>query len=163
MVGNDGSDITDMVLASPNYNFILVAYNLEKSDLSQQEKINQMASYCQSKGFPFYCLTADGEEGIEKFIEKTNAPYPFYNTDEITLKTIVRSNPGLVLLKEGTILGKWHYNDIPEIENTTKNFTQLLITDYKRKGDKYYIYTLVLLGAFLSSFYVLIRKNITHK
>lgn len=160
IVGNDGSDITDMVLASTNYNFLLVAYNLEKSSLKNQEKINKLAAYCQSMGYPFYCLTADGEEGVDKFISKTRATYPFYTTDEITLKTMVRSNPGLILIKEGTLLEKWNHNDIPEIENLSENITHQVISEYKKTGDKYYIYTLILVVAFLGSTYLLVRQKL---
>jgi triosephosphate isomerase len=39
--------------------------------------------------------------------------YPYFTTDETALKTVVRSNPGLVLLKEGTVVNMWHHNDVP--------------------------------------------------
>ncbi len=164
LLGSDGSDITDMVLASSNYNFLLIAHNLDKSDKKNQKEINNLASFCQSKGYSFYCLTATGDEGIETFKKETNASYEFYHTDEITLKTIVRSNPGLILLKEGAILGKWHSNDIPSPDELDENITHQLVTDYKKKADKYYIYTLILLSAFISSTYLLIRrKMLTNK
>ncbi len=56
--------------------------------------------------------------------EKTNATYSFFNTDEITLKTIVRSNPGIILLKNGTILAKWHHRNIPSNEDILKDFIE---------------------------------------
>ncbi len=69
----------------------------------------------------FICITASPESQIEEFVERTGAGYQFYHGDEITLKTVIRSNPGLVLLKEGTILGKWHYRNIPHTDELKEN------------------------------------------
>ncbi len=61
-----------------------------------------------------------GEEEMKnpKIAEKSALPFSFYFTDEITLKTIVRANPGVVLLKKGTVINKWHFNDVPKMFNT---------------------------------------------
>lgn len=58
------------------------------------------------------------EQQIPEEVEGSNSGFaiPFYTSDEVTLKTIVRANPGLLLLKKGVIVGKWHYNDFPELE-----------------------------------------------
>ena len=66
-------------------------------------------------------MTASSDEMIEEFRHEVQAAYPFYFTDETTLKTIVRSNPELLLLKRGTIIGKWHYNDFPTFEEIKQN------------------------------------------
>ena len=57
---------------------------------------------------------------MDNWSDNTGAEYPFRVADEVLLKTIIRSNPGLLLLKGGTILGKWHYNDIPTEEKVKK-------------------------------------------
>lgn len=119
---NEGDDITDLVLEDENYNFLLVAYNLKESSTTAQKRINELAEYCNKNDYLFICLTSSISEDIENFKNLTKAPYEFYNTDEITLETIIRSNPGLVLLKNGTIIGKWHYNDIPTIKELTENY-----------------------------------------
>ena len=78
------------------------------------EDINQLANYCLDReNCSFICLTASLDQQIQQFKKETDAPFTFYNTDEITLKTIIRANPGLLLLKRGTILDKWHHNDLP--------------------------------------------------
>ena len=77
-------------------------------------KINRLAEYCsRSNQCSFMCLTASLEDQIKKFKKQNGAEFPFYQSDEITLKTIVRANPGLILLNHGTIHDKWHNNDIP--------------------------------------------------
>ncbi len=61
----------------------------------------------------------DVEEQVKTSVQKQIKPlsFKFYICDPITLKTIVRANPGLVLIKEGTIINKWHFNDFPKKED----------------------------------------------
>ncbi|KAF0235705.1 MAG: DoxX family [Prolixibacteraceae bacterium] len=118
----EGENIIDFFIHDENYVFMLVAYNLEKSSRKPQEKINNLANWAAEKGFSFICLTSSLSGQSEAFAAETGAPYEFFNCDEITLKTIIRSNPGLVVLKSGTIVGKWHYNDIPTPEEFKEEF-----------------------------------------
>ena len=101
---------------------MLVAYNLEKSNRKNQENINELANWALGEGLSFFCLTSTLPDESRVFAEETGAPYEFFNCDEITLKTIIRSNPGLVVLKAGTIVGKWHYSDIPAPEEFKAEF-----------------------------------------
>ncbi len=159
IISEDGTEITDIVLSSENYNFLFIAYNLKTAKRNNIDKINELADYCYQMGYPFYGLTASGNEDVSNFISETNAIYEFYNTDEITLKTIIRSNPGLVLLKNGTVIDKWHINDIPNINELSENLIHQSITKYKTKADKYFIWTLILLSCFIVSLYLLVRKR----
>ena len=70
----------------------------------------------------FIGLTSTLPEQSTEFAAENGVPYEFFNTDEITLKTMIRSNPGLVVLKNGTIVAKYHYNDIPTPEEFQKEF-----------------------------------------
>lgn len=106
-------DITDIVLADTSYTFLLIAPYLEKASDATFGNIARIYEYALDKGYKFYCLTASGKEAIGRWSDLTGAEYPFCNTDATTLKTIIRSNPGLVLLKNGTVVGKWGYNDLP--------------------------------------------------
>ncbi|MCD6345877.1 MAG: DoxX family protein [Bacteroidales bacterium] len=108
----DGIDVTDKVLNS-NYTFLLIAYDLEHSKITHQTEINDLAEYLLVSGYDFMCITSASDEQIQDFQIKTNAPYPFFRMDPVTLKTIIRSNPGLVMLKRGTILNKWHHKHLP--------------------------------------------------
>jgi len=160
---SDGNEITDIVLSSDNYNFLMVSYNLEKADRSKIDKLNEIADYCNQKGFSFYCLTSSTDDDIARFAEETGAHYDFYNTDEITLKTMIRSNPGLILLKEGTIVDKWHYNDLPDPLKLDDTLLQQSISKYAKKMDQYYILTLILFGIVLIGGYLSVQKWITSK
>ena len=117
---DDGEDITEQVLNDEGYTFLLVAPHLEQADDSQLDEINQMYEYSQDYGYPFYCLTASTGRAITRWRETTGAEYPFCNTDDITLKTVIRSNPGLLLLKNGTVIRKWSHNTLPSEEELTK-------------------------------------------
>lgn len=111
---DDGENITEQVLGDEGYTFLLVSPHLEQADDSQLDQINQLYEYSQDNGYPFYCLTASTGTAISRWQDTTGAEYPFCQTDDITLKTIIRSNPGLVLLKEGTVIRKWSHNSLPE-------------------------------------------------
>ena len=112
----DGEDITEKILSDKGYTFLLIAPHLEQADDSRLDEINQMYEYSLDNGYPFYCLTASGEKAIEKWRDLTGAEYSFCQTDDITLKTIIRSNPGLVLMKDGKVIRKWSHNNMPEEE-----------------------------------------------
>jgi uncharacterized membrane protein YphA (DoxX/SURF4 family) len=118
----EGEDVKDFFLYDKNYVFMLIAHNLEKSSRKPQEKINKLAGWAAENGISFICLTSTLPDQSSVFKEETGAPYEFFNCDEIVLKTIIRSNPGLIVIKNGTVLGKWHYNDIPAPEEFKKEF-----------------------------------------
>lgn len=115
----EGVDMTDVILEKNGYTFLLIVTRLEQANWSEVEKIKSLASYARKNAFGFICLTASTEEQIEKYTEKYRLNFPCALTDEITLKTVVRAKPGLVLMKDATILGKWHYNDFPAEKDLT--------------------------------------------
>lgn len=112
----DGEDITDEILSHRGYLFLLISPHLAMADDSNFGAIDQLYEYAQQEHVPFYCLTASTDKEISHWQNITGAEYPFYQTDETTLKTIVRSNPGLLLLRDGTIIGKWSHNRLPEAD-----------------------------------------------
>ncbi len=117
---SDGEDYSDYFLNEKKNTFVLIAYNLDKSSKKNQEKINELAREVLNKGDNFICLTSSTSEEIIEFETNYNPPYQFYLCDEITLKTIIRSNPGLMLIREGTVIDKWHWRDIPKIGEAKK-------------------------------------------
>ncbi len=118
IVTEEGDDITDDVLTDPGYTMLLVAPHLEDADDSDLDVINELYEYTRQHGYSFYCLTSSTEQGIDHWRDITGAEYPFCTTDATTLKTVVRSNPGLLLLKDGTVIGKWSHNDLPVIDES---------------------------------------------
>ena len=118
----DDGDITEEVLNKKGYTFLMVCYRVEKALTDKRKEINNIYQYAQQNGYDFYCMTATGLETDEMKEFKTEmgysaeGGYPIVNTDEITLKTIVRSNPGLVLLKDGVVVNKWSNKNMPKFE-----------------------------------------------
>ncbi|SHI64512.1 Uncharacterized membrane protein YphA, DoxX/SURF4 family [Tangfeifania diversioriginum] len=109
----EGENIIDFFLYDENYVFMLIAYDLNKTATKPLGKINKLANWAMEKGMSFICLTSSLPDESRAFAEEHNIAFEFFNCDEITLKTIVRSNPGLMVIKDGIVVAKYHYNDIP--------------------------------------------------
>ena len=122
-----GEDITEQVLTKKGYTFLLVSPRLAVADDSNFGDIDQIYEYAEENGVDFLCLTASTNEDIERWRDLTGAEYTFCNADETTLKTMIRSNPGLILLKDGTIIGKWSHNALPQTDDLTAPLEQLPI------------------------------------
>ena len=119
-----GLDLTNSVLGHKGYTFLLIAPHLETADDSNFGDIDRLYEYAQSYDIPFYCLTASTTKAIKRWIDLTGAEYPFCITDEAILKTIIRSNPGLLLLKDGTIINKWSHNNLPNEAKLSRPISQ---------------------------------------
>ena len=122
-----GEDITEQVLTKKGYTFLLVSPRLAVADDSNFGDIDQIYEYAEENGADFYCVTASANDEIERWRDLTGAEYQFCNADETTLKTMIRSNPGLILLKDGTIIGKWSHNALPQTDDLTAPLQQLTI------------------------------------
>ncbi len=110
----DGEDITEQVLSDENYTFLLVAHQLNLADDSAIDLINDLYDYSLANGYAFYGLTSSSDEDVSDWQDRTGAEYPFCLMDNITLKTMVRSNPGIILLKNGKVINKWSVNNFPD-------------------------------------------------
>ncbi len=127
VLNKTGEDITGSVLSDPGYTFLLIAPHLENADDSNFGNIDRIYEYAQDHDVPFYCLTASSDRGIRRWQDITGAEYDFCTTDETTLKTMIRSNPGLMLIKNGVIIRKWSHNDLPEDEQLTGSLDKIEI------------------------------------
>lgn len=217
-----GEDITAEIVADPNYNFLLVAYDLNKTDMDAFVKANDIARFCKMAGYNFRCLTASTATTIEEFkkelegmvseipdsvkpdssvqikliyqqemetiaISETDPEpdsswhfqkidtvvvyekpqkiaFDFYGMDPIQLKTMIRANPGMVLLRDGVIIGKWHYNDFPDVTDITENhFMARAFEDYmnytSRMINRIILMLLIVTGLVYLSVYLYFRKN----
>ena len=117
-IENGSEDITEDVLNDTSYTFLMVSPYLEQADDSRLDLLNQLYEYAREHHYAFYCLTSSSNRQIALWRDITGAEYPFCQTDGITLKTVIRSNPGIVLLKDGVIIRKWSHNNLPELSET---------------------------------------------
>jgi len=106
----DNIDITDKVLNSSNFTLLMISPKLEKAKPERLEKGFQTGRKCLDNNIDFYILTASSSDKIKEY----NNGLQFCLMDEITLKTMVRSNPGYIMLRDGTITGKWSWANLPE-------------------------------------------------
>ena len=106
-------NVTDYYLQDSLFTFMVIAYDLQKSSNTKQKELNLLANWAKSKGYHFIGLTSTSGAGLKKYLDEQLPAYEMMLTDQITLKTIIRANPGLILLRKGTIIGKWHYHDFP--------------------------------------------------
>ena len=144
MQREDGTDITDSILNLKGYLFLLVSPHLEQADESQFDKLNQLFEYTQEKGYPLYGLTASSGKAINRWRNGTGAEYEFCQTDDIVLKTMIRSNPGLILLRDGKIIRKWSNNNLPNETILTDNLEKLEIGKMPEDSIPQKIMTIIL-------------------
>lgn len=112
----DGNEVTDNILSYDGYYFLAISYRLDKSNQKAVERLNEVYFKTKGLGYEFACVTNSTKGDIDAFVAKTGAAYPFFNADGTMLKTVIRANPGLILLYKGTIIGQWHYSMIPKAE-----------------------------------------------
>ncbi len=116
-------DITDSVLSAENA-VLFVMYDLSKSDLQGLQKVEEIMVNLESNSIPLIAMSATTESQMNIVMKQAEVSFPVYFTDETTLKTIIRSNPSMLWLQEGTIVGKWHHNDFPSSQELRAKYLQ---------------------------------------
>jgi len=115
-----GNNVTESIIRNPDYQLIINSYDLSKADRKAFATLNAFAAKANLDNIATAVLVSSQPSDIAKFISENKLQLDFYTADDIVLKTIVRSNPGLLLMKNGVILQKWHANDIPDYEDFKK-------------------------------------------
>ncbi len=118
----NGNIFTDKIVSNPGYQFILVAYDITQTDKDAFTDINKLVAGCDKDSISFVGLSGSIYETIETFRHDVQAMFPFYNVDETALKTMIRSNPGLLLLKNGVVMAKWGWRDIPDYAEVKEKY-----------------------------------------
>jgi hypothetical protein len=117
---DDNNDLTSLLLDSNSYQIWVIVYDVSKTNIKGMEKIAERTASYSDAGIKVIGLSASSYNDIEDLRHQTNSAYPFYYADGTVLKTIVRANPGLVLLNGSKVLAMWHYNDTPTVEEVKK-------------------------------------------
>jgi hypothetical protein len=108
----DGEDLTDNILSHKGYTLLMITKKLNEADEKNLSEGFLIGRYCQEIGINFFILTASGSDEVNNY----GNDLPFCTADETTLKTMLRSNPGYMLLKDGIIIDKWSWANVPEKE-----------------------------------------------
>ncbi|MBM3405094.1 MAG: DoxX family protein [Bacteroidetes bacterium] len=117
-----GNDLTQAFLSGSGYTFFLSTSDLAKADTAAFSQMRSFGEKVTARGATFIVLTSALPEEIEKFQASHNFYFEWYLADDVVLKTMVRSNPGLILLKGGVIVDKWSFRDFPAFEEVDKSY-----------------------------------------
>jgi uncharacterized membrane protein YphA (DoxX/SURF4 family) len=120
-----GNDYTKELLANPFNNLFIVAYDLNKTNLNGLGNLNALAVNLHDNfNTRTILLTSNSHTDAEAFAKKNHLVMEIFYVDEVPLKEMVRANPGVLLLKNGTIINKWHYHSIPKYDDLVKEYFQ---------------------------------------
>lgn len=115
VVGYDGNDYTEALLTEPGYNFLFFVKDVSRANVKNMDRIRNLITHAfQGEAVGFYILSSSSKENTEAFRQKNNLVADAFLLDGTVSKTAMRSNPGLMLIKGGTIIGKWSYTDFPK-------------------------------------------------
>lgn len=109
-----GGDVTDELVNAHGYTFLAVAIRLDRANSEAMGRLSELYHRAAEKGYGFACATATPADAVQQYALEHAIPFRFVLADEVTLKTVIRSNPGLLLLYNGTIVGKWHWRNLPD-------------------------------------------------
>ena len=116
----DGVDVTEGIMTEANPVVLIISKDITEAATHCQPNINALAAEAFKDGWYVYGVTASGYEQIEEFRHTHQNAFDYLRCDGTVLKTIIRSNPGILLLQQGVVRGQWHCNDTPSIEEAKK-------------------------------------------
>jgi uncharacterized membrane protein YphA (DoxX/SURF4 family) len=120
-----GNNYTNELLSNPFNSMIIVAYNLDKTDDEAIGRLNAMAiNLSQDFNTRTILLTSNSAKDAEAFSKAHHLAIEIFYADGVPLKSMVRANPGILLIKNGTIINKWHYHSIPKLDILEKTYFQ---------------------------------------
>lgn len=120
-----GNDYTKELLSNPYNNLVIVAYDLNKTDDEAIGRLNAMAvNLAQNFNTRTVMLTSNSHQFTEAYSKQHHLMFEIFYADGVPLKTMVRANPGILLLKNGTVVNKWHYHSMPKYDDLVKKYFQ---------------------------------------
>lgn len=117
---DDGYELQDDILVEEDYVFLIIFSDVKHANTNTMPKVTSFAEAAESDGKYVYALSASLDDDVNQFRHENQVPITFYSSDETMLKTVIRSNPGIVMLKKGIVIDKWHFNDLPDYSELKK-------------------------------------------
>jgi uncharacterized membrane protein YphA (DoxX/SURF4 family) len=120
---NQGTDYNQEILENPYYNVVIVAYDLSKTDATGIGNLNALAiNAAENYNIRTVLLTSNSAQDAELFSKKNKLVMEVFYADGIPLKSMVRANPGVLLLKNGTVINKWHFRNMPSYDELVDRY-----------------------------------------
>jgi uncharacterized membrane protein YphA (DoxX/SURF4 family) len=116
ILGPEGQDHSAEIIGNKEFQFIIVMNDIEKASKKGFKRLLPLIKQAEERNIRVIAITGSMYEEVETFLGEMGTPLEHYSSDVIKLKTVIRANPGLLLLKNGYILDKWHHNDIPDLD-----------------------------------------------
>jgi len=113
---DDGNDLTKIIIEHNGEQFLLISYDIDFANGEAMLSAGKLFQKLDDQGIAFDMLSASDTQIIDKYREVYQMEYPVYFADDIELKAMIRSNPGLVWLRNGVVIQKWHASDFPSYE-----------------------------------------------
>ena len=118
-----GTDYTKEIIENPYYSLVFVAYDLNNTNESAIGKLNAIAiNATQQFNIRTVLLTSNAAQDAEAFVKKNNLFSEVFYADAVPLKSMVRANPGIILLKNGVIVNKWHNHNVPTFDQLSRKY-----------------------------------------
>lgn len=109
-------DVADELLADTGYVYIVVVEDVEKASVTHIDRINDLYDYCLAGDLRFCAVSSSDEDALAMWAKRTGAEYAVCWADRALLRSMVHANPGVVVLKNGVVVGKWAIADMPSVE-----------------------------------------------
>ncbi|MDR1884085.1 MAG: hypothetical protein LBR26_15100 [Prevotella sp.] len=119
------NDITSDILSDSSYVFLMLSSSLEDMNMSYLSNFEDVNNYANYNGYKFYCVTSSTTDEIVNWSKENVINFKFCTMDERAIKTVVRSNPGMILLKNGVVVNKWANIEVPAEEDLKKPLEEL--------------------------------------
>lgn len=118
-----GTDYTKELIENPYYNLIFVAYDLHNTNEAAIGKLNALAiNATQQFNIRTVLLTSNSAQDAQAFIKKNNLFSEVFYADAVPLKSMVRANPGVLLMKNGVVINKWHFHNVPTFDQLSRKY-----------------------------------------
>jgi uncharacterized membrane protein YphA (DoxX/SURF4 family) len=116
----ENNDVTQDVIENPGYQLLIISPDLDEASGAGMIKAAYLAEKLENENVESTLICATGPEEVKKYLTLYKIDYPVYYADDIGLKAMIRSNPGMLLLHNGIIIKKWHHNDFPTLAEVEK-------------------------------------------
>jgi uncharacterized membrane protein YphA (DoxX/SURF4 family) len=125
IVDSQGTDYNKEILENPYYNLVIVVYDLSHANTNGIGNLNAIAmNAAENYNIRSVLLTSNSAQDAETFSDKNKLVMEVFYADGVPLKSMVRANPGLLLLKDGVVINKWHFHNLPSYDYLARTYFQ---------------------------------------